>query len=179
VETWILITRKDWAMKVHNPLVLDTFSFVNKGLPVVTKGFESDLTFTMDDLQFYVAYSFVDARRKYNQVQSFVPITPKNKINIDIIYEKEDNFSVAYEGYYVSSMYRDFDTKTKSYFTSGLIVQKHFPHFDLIANCENLFDVRQTRFENIVIPPISDPTFRQIYAPLDGRVFNVALRIKL
>jgi outer membrane receptor for ferrienterochelin and colicins len=178
-ESSLTFNQSFFITQINNPLVLDTFSFVNKGLPVVTKGFESDLTFTMDDLQFYVAYSFVDARRKYNQVQSFVPITPKNKINIDIIYEKEDNFSVAYEGYYVSSMYRDFDTKTKSYFTSGLIVQKHFPHFDLIANCENLFDVRQTRFENIVIPPISDPTFRQIYAPLDGRVFNVALRIKL
>ena len=158
---------------------MDSFSFVNKNLPILTKGFESDLTFASDEWQFYFAYSFVDARRKYNFTQSFVPLTPKSKINIDIIYGKEDDFSVAYEGYYVSSMYRDFDTKTKSYLTNGIIVQKHFPHFDLIANCENLFDVRQTKFEKIVIPPVNHPRFRQIYAPLDGRVFNVALRIKL
>ncbi|HEY5465041.1 MAG TPA: hypothetical protein VIJ95_17390 [Hanamia sp.] len=74
---------------------------------------------------------------------------------------------------------RDYDTKTRSYFTSGLIAQKHFKHFDFIVNCENIFDVRQTRFENIVIPPIINPTFRQLYAPLDGRVFNVAIRLKL
>lgn len=178
-ESSLTFNQSFFITRINNPLVLDTFSFVNKILPILTKGFESDLTFTTDDLQFYVAYSYVDARRKFNLIQSFVPLTPQNKINMDVIYEKEDNFSVACEGYYVSSMYRDFDTKTKSYFTSGLIVQKHFSHFDLIANCENLFDVRQTRFENIVIPPISDPTFRQIYAPLDGRVFNVALRIKL
>ncbi|MGN6541752.1 MAG: TonB-dependent receptor [Ginsengibacter sp.] len=178
-ESSLTFNQSFFITRINNPLVLDTFSFVNKILPILTKGFESDLTFTTDDLQFYVAYSYVDARRKFNLIQSFVPLTPQNKINMDVIYEKEDNFSVACEGYYVSSMYRDFDTKTKSYFTSGLIVQKHFSHFDLIANCENLFDVRQTRFENIVIPPISDPTFRQIYAPLDGRVINVALRIKL
>ena len=178
-ESSLTFNQSFFITRINNPLVLDTFSFVNKILPILTKGFESDLTFTTDDLQFYVAYSYVDGRRKFNLIQSFVPLTPQNKINMDVIYEKEDNFSVACEGYYVSSMYRDFDTKTKSYFTSGLIVQKHFSHFDLIANCENLFDVRQTRFENIVIPPISDPTFRQIYAPLDGRVFNVALRIKL
>jgi iron complex outermembrane receptor protein len=177
-ESSLTFNQSFFITRINNPLVLDTFSFVNKILPIMTKGFESDLTFTTDDLQFYVAYSYVDARRKFNLIQSFVPLTPQNKINIDVIYEKEDNFSVACEGYYVSSMYRDFDTKTKSYFTSGLIVQKHFSHFDLIANCENLFDVRQTRFENIVIHPVSDPTFRQIYAPLDGRVFNVALRIK-
>jgi iron complex outermembrane receptor protein len=178
-ESSLTFNQSFFITRINNPLVLDTFSFVNKILPILTKGFESDLTFTTDDLQFYVAYSYVDARRKFNLIQSFVPLTPQNKINMDVIYEKEDNFSVACEGYYVSSMYRDFDTKTKSYFTSGLIVQKHFSHFDLIANCENLFDVRQTRFENIVIPPISDRTFRQIYAPLDGRVINVALRIKL
>jgi len=178
-ESFITFNQSFFITQINNPLVLDTFSFVNKNEPVLTKGFESNLRLTLDKLQFYVGYSFVDARRKYNTLQSFVPLTPKHKINIDIIYEKEDNFSVAFEGYYVSSMYRDFDTKTKSYFTTGLIGQKHFKHFDLIANCENLFDVRQTRFENIIIPPISNPGFRQIYAPLDGRVFNVALRIKI
>lgn len=178
-ESSLTFNQSFFITQINNPLVLDTFSFVNKSLPILTKGFESDLTFASDEWQVYLAYSLVDARRKYNSIQSFVPLTPKSKINIDIIYEKEDNFSVAYEGYYVSSMYRDFDTKTKSYFTSGIIFQKHFPHFDLIANAENLFDVRQTRFENIVIPPINHPEFRQIYAPLDGRVFNVAVRIKL
>ncbi|MDE3182314.1 MAG: TonB-dependent receptor [Bacteroidota bacterium] len=178
-ESSITFNQSFFITQVNNPLVLDTFNFVNKSEPLLTKGFESDLTLTLDQLQFYVGYSFVDARRKYNTLHSFVPLTPKHKVNIDIIYEKEDNFSIAFEGYYVSSMFRDFDTKTKSYFTAGLIEQKHFKHFDLIANCENLFDVRQTRFENIVVPPISDPKFRQIYAPLDGRVFNVALRIKI
>ncbi|MDE3183136.1 MAG: TonB-dependent receptor [Bacteroidota bacterium] len=178
-ESSFTINQSFFITQINNPLELDTFHFVNKSQPIVTKGFETNLRLTMDELQFFVGYSFVDALRKYNRVQSFVPLTPKNKINIDVIYEKEDDFSIAFEGYYVSSMYRDLDTKTKSYFTTGLIAQKHFKHFDLIANCENLFDVRQTRFENIIIPPISNPTFRQIYAPLDGRVFNVALRIKL
>jgi len=178
-ESSVTINQSFFITQINSPLELDTFHFVNESQPVITKGFETNFRLTMDELQFFIGYSFVDARRKYNTVQSFVPLTPKNKINIDIIYEKEDNFSVAFEGYYISSMFRDMDTKTKSYFTAGLIAQKHFTHFDLIANCENLFDVRQTRFENIVIPPINDPTFRQIYAPLDGRVFNVALRIKL
>ncbi len=178
-ESSFTINQSFFITQINNPLELDTFHFVNKSKPIITKGFETNIRLNLGAFQFFAGYSFIDARRKYNNVQSFVPLTPKNKINIDIIYEKEDNFSVAYEGYYLSSMYRDQDTKTKSYFTSGLIVQKHFTHFDLIANCENIFDVRQTRFENIVIPPITNPTFRQLYAPLDGRVFNVALRIKL
>ena len=31
----------------------------------------------------------------------------------------------------------------------------------------------------IVVPPTDTPTFRQVYAPLDGRVFNIAIRIKI
>jgi iron complex outermembrane receptor protein len=57
--------------------------------------------------------------------------------------------------------------------------QKYFEHFSVIANVENLFDVRQTKFEKIYLPPVSDPTFKQIYAPLDGIVANIAVKIRL
>lgn len=166
-----------FVTQINNPLVLDAFQFVNKNEPVLTKGFESNVRYQLDEFQVFVAYSFVDARRKYDATQSFVPLTPQHKINLDIIYEDEGNYSLAVEGFYISSMFRDYDSKTEDYFTFGLIAQKHFKHITLIANCENIFDVRQTRFENIVIPPTDTPTFRQVYAPLDGRVFNVALRI--
>lgn len=159
--------------------MLEAFNFVNKDQPVVTKGFESNVRYRLDEFQIFAAYAFVDAYREYDSPSSFVPLTPQHKINVDVILEEEESYSFAFEGYYISSMFRDFDTKTKDYFTIGLIAQKQFGHFSIIANIENLFDVRQTRFENIIIPPTDTPTFRQIYAPLEGRVFNVALRIKI
>ena len=165
--------------QINNPLVLDSLQFVSKSLPVVTSGFETNLRLDLDELEFFVAYTYVNARRKYDPTQSIIPLTPKHKINLDIIYEDEDNYSLALEGYYVSSMFRDLDTKTRAYFTVGLIAQKHFKHLSIIANCENLTDVRQTRFENIIIPPTGEPGFRQIYAPLEGRVFNIALRFRI
>jgi outer membrane receptor for ferrienterochelin and colicins len=178
-ESMLSFDQSFFVTQISNPLVLDSFQFVNKNKPIITSGFESNVRLVLDEIQLFVGYTFVDALRKYDTIQSFIPLTPKHKINIDIIYEKENNFSVAFEGYYISDMFRDFDTKTKDYFTIGLIAQKHFKHISFIANCENLFDVRQTRFEDVVIPPIETPTFRQIYAPLNGRVFNLSLRINL
>jgi outer membrane receptor protein involved in Fe transport len=175
----ITFNQSFFTTQINNPLVLETFNFVNKGKPVLARGFESNIRYRLDEFQIFAAYSFVDARRKYDMLQSFVPLTPQHKINLDIIFEEEGNYVLAFEAYYISSMFRDLDTRTKSYVTFGLIAQKNFKHFTLIANCENLFDVRQTRFENIVIPPTDTPTFRQVYAPLDGRVFNVALRINI
>jgi outer membrane receptor for ferrienterochelin and colicins len=178
-ESMLTFNQSFFVTQINNPLVLDTFQFVNKNKPIITAGFESNARLVLDEFQLFIGYTFIDAHRKYDVTQSFIPLTPKHKINSDLIYEVENNFSLAFEGYYLSSMFRDFDTKTKDYFTIGLIAQKHFNHFSIIANCENLFDVRQTRFENIVIPPTDAPTFRQIYAPIIGRVFNVALRIKI
>lgn len=178
-EGFVTLNQSFFLTQITDPLVLNGFQFVNEPKPILTSGFESNVRYTLGDFQVFGGYTFVDARRKYDSMQSFVPLTPKHKINLDFIYEKEDNFSVALEGYYISSMFRDFDTKTKDYFTLGFIAQKHFEHFSIIANCENLFDVRQSRFENMVIPPTGSPTFRQVYAPLEGRVFNVALRITL
>jgi hypothetical protein len=44
---------------------------------------------------------------------------------------------------------------------------------------ENVLDVRQTRFESVVTGPFTQPTFRPLYAPLDGFVGNAALKITL
>ncbi|MDE3145738.1 MAG: TonB-dependent receptor, partial [Bacteroidota bacterium] len=178
-ESSIIINQSFFITQINNPLVLDSINFINKPQPIIASGFETNIRLKMDELQIFVGYVFADARRKYNTVQSFVPLTPKHKINFDLIYEKENDFSIAFEAYYISSMFRDYDINTNPYTTFGLIAQKHFKHFSIIANCENLFDVRQTRFENIIIPPASDPMFRDIYAPLDGRVFNLAVRIKI
>jgi len=178
-ESFITFNQSFFATQISNPLVLDGVTFVSKDKPVVTSGFESNIRYNLDEFQVFLAYTFVNAKRKYDNIQPFVPLTPKHKVNLDIIYEEENNFSVAFEGYYVSSMFRDSDTKTRAYYTIGLIVQKQFKHFTLIANGENLLDVRQTRFEDVVIPPIGNPTFRQLYAPLDGRVFNIAIRFDL
>lgn len=169
-ESFISFNQSFFITQITNPLVLDSFVFVNKYRPILTSGFESNLRYNLDEFQIFVGYTYVNSRRKYNDVQSFVPLTPKHKLTLDIIYEEEGNYSIAFEGYYISSMFRDFDAITKPYFTIGLIAQKHFNHFTLIANGENLLDVRQTRFEDIIIPPIKNPKFRQLYAPFDGRV---------
>ena len=78
-ESLITINQSFFIKQINDPLVLDSFYFVNKIRPLLAKGFETDIHLTINDLQFFVGYSFVDVRRKYNTVQSFVPLTPKIK----------------------------------------------------------------------------------------------------
>ena len=42
---------------------------------------------------------------------------------------------------------------------------------------ENFTDRRQTRFDTIYTGSISNPDFRDIYAPLDGFVMNAGIKL--
>ena len=178
-NVFLTFNQSFFATQINNPLALDTFNFVNKNKPILTTGLESSVRLRWKELKIFAGYTLIDARRKYVTIQTFVPLTPQHKIVTTIVYEKEGNYSIGFEGFYTSTMFRDLDTKTKDYLIIGLMVQKHFKHFSFIANCENILDSRQTRYENMVITSTDNPTFRQVYAPLDGRVFNVAIRIKI
>ena len=68
----------------------------------------------------------------------------------------------------------------RGFWLLGVLGEKMFaPHFSIVLNVENFLDVRQTRFESVVSGPVTQPTFRPLYAPLDGIVANVALKITL
>jgi iron complex outermembrane receptor protein len=47
------------------------------------------------------------------------------------------------------------------------------------VNFENFLDARQTRFGSIYSGTITNPAFKQIYAPVDGRVINAGIKLKL
>lgn len=175
----LTLTQSFFTTQIKNPLVLEGNTFVSQDQPMTTSGSETDFHFIDDEFQIVGAYTYINAKRKYNSTQPFNPLTPKHKLNVDVIYEDEGNYSVAAEGYYLSSMYRDNDTKTSPFFTLGLSLQKYFGKVTVIANLENAFNVKQSNRESLVLPPINDPYFRQIYGPVEGRIFNLALKVSL
>jgi iron complex outermembrane receptor protein len=59
------------------------------------------------------------------------------------------------------------------------MAEKLWEKFSLYINFENFTDTRQTRFDTIYQGSISNPVFRDIYAPLDGFVINGGLKLRL
>jgi iron complex outermembrane receptor protein len=57
--------------------------------------------------------------------------------------------------------------------------EKTWKHFSLFINFENFTGTRQTKFDIIYTGSITNPTFRDIYAPVDGFVVNGGLKIRL
>ncbi|MEO6870056.1 MAG: hypothetical protein ABI168_10445 [Ginsengibacter sp.] len=67
----------------------------------------------------------------------------------------------------------------KAYWLTGFMVEKLWEHLSVFINFENFTDTRQTKFDTIYSGTVSQPTFRDIYAPLDGFVVNGGIKIKL
>jgi len=60
-----------------------------------------------------------------------------------------------------------------------LMAEKIWERFSLFINFENLTDTRQTKFGPIYTGSITNPDFKDIYAPLDGLVVNGGIKLRL
>lgn len=95
------------------------------------------------------------------------------------MYEKEENFRIGLEAFYVGNQILSNGFQTKDYWIFGISVQKWWGKFIPFINFENFTDTRQTRFAPIYSGSAINPDFMEIYAPLDGFVFNGGLKISL
>ena len=59
------------------------------------------------------------------------------------------------------------------------MTEKIWEDFSLFLNFENFLDTKQTKFGAIYTGSISNPEFKDIYAPMDGFVMNGGVKIKL
>ena len=95
------------------------------------------------------------------------------------MYEVEDKIKIGLEAYYYSKQRLNNGTFGKSYWITGLMTEKLWENFSLFLNFENFTDTRQTKFDTIFTGTIDDPTFKDIYAPVDGFVVNGGIKIRL
>lgn len=155
------------------------YRFYNIGGYVDSKGAETNLKIKYDDLSLFLGYTYTDAKVHENGHTYRKVLTPEHRFNAVLMYEIEDSWRAGYELYYVGKQRLTDGMTGKDYITMGIMVQKIWEKFTLYANFENFTDRRQTRFDTIYTGSISQPEFRDIYAPLDGFVANFGVIFKL
>src|SRR5215212_4784691 len=127
----------------------------------------------------YAGYTFTIAERKYLIVNQFVPLTPKNRFAFTLVKELEDKWRFGLEGSYTGKQYRDNETRTPGYLFTAAMIERNFgKYLSLVLNCENLFDYLQSNHEALFTSSITDPVFKPLWAPIDGRVINFSVRVK-
>jgi outer membrane receptor for ferrienterochelin and colicin len=182
-EVTLAFNQSFYITQINHPLVAFTppglVYFYTETKPILTKGFETWVQITYDELEAYIGYTLADAKKKYDAVNPFLDLSARNKFATVISYEFSKRFRACIEAAYTGKQYLEDGSQSPSFpFVAGMI-RYDINRFSFVLNCENFFDYRQTKKESIVIPPTTNPAFRQLWAPIDGRVVNLSVKIKL
>jgi iron complex outermembrane receptor protein/outer membrane receptor for ferrienterochelin and colicins len=171
--------------RINRPLVLENDGvnsfFVNASEPVLSKGFETNVKLIFkEDFKLFAGYTFTDAKAKYLVGNQFLPLLPKNKLNLALIYEKENNFKFGLEGYFTDKQFLYDGSQTPSFWEFGFMVEKTmWKHFSFFINFENFTDTRQSNYKRVVNGPNNNPTFDEIWTHTEGFTVNGGVKIKM
>jgi len=169
--------------RINNPLVLTLLSngyydyLQPKGF-IDTKGIETNVKLTYKNLKLFIGYTFADVRQHYSTTTEY-PLVAKHRLNNVLVYEIEGKLKAGFEAYYYSQQKLNDGATGKAYWLTGFMIEKLWKYFSIFANFENFTDTRQTKFDTIYTGTITNPVFRDIYAPVDGFVLNGGFKIKL
>ena len=170
--------------RINDPLVLSSsgreFAFVQPGGFVDTEGVEFNMKWSYGHLKLFVGYTHANVEQHNDGEVSEFPLVAKHRLNNVLMYEKHGNFWIGLEAYYFSPQKLGDGSTGDSYWITGLMTEKRISeHFSLFLNFENFLDTRQTAFDTIYTGSLTNPEFRDIYAPVDGFVINGGVKINL
>ena len=168
---------------LSNPLVLQNngsnYEFTNANGYTKSLGAETFFKFGFYDFVLFVGYTYTDATNHFGGNRSYVTLTPKHSLKGDLLYALPGKWRIGVDYELKSSQTLSNGKHTPSFWTYGAVVEYYYKNFTFFGNVENVFDYRQTRQENLILGSNNTPQFTEVWAPLDGFVFNFGLKIKL
>jgi outer membrane receptor for ferrienterochelin and colicins len=170
--------------QIDNPILLTQLTngdlqYLQPGGDLNTEGMETNVKLTYGYFKLFLGYTLADVTQHTNSIVSAYPLVSKNRLNNVLVYEVEGKFKIGVEAYYFSPQQLNDGTTGRGYWLAGLMAEKIWERFSLFVNFENLTDTRQTKFGAIYTGSMTNPDFKDIYAPLDGLVVNGGIKLKL
>jgi outer membrane receptor for ferrienterochelin and colicins len=170
--------------KVNNPILLrplmnGDLQYQQPEGNLNTKGLETNIKLTYADFKLFLGYTLADVKQNSAGVTTGYPLVSRHRLNNVLMFEAEDKWKVGLEAYYFSPQQLNDGATGKGYWTAGFMAERIWERISLFINFENLTDTRQTKFDTIYTGSITNPVFRDIYAPLDGYVVNGGIKVRL
>ena len=112
-----------------------------------------------------------------------VPLLSRHRIGGDLMLEREGVYRIGIEGIYYGRQALDDDpyrSHSKPYFYTMAIAMRQFGPLEIVANFENLLDIRQTDYQSLLrpTPTVGGRWTTDVWAPLEGFMANVAVRLR-
>jgi outer membrane receptor for ferrienterochelin and colicins len=166
--------------QLFDPLILtqdgnNQFLFVNADGKTDSKGLETNIKFSYDDFKLYLQYAYIDAELDYDGIKRQKPITPRHNAGGILMYES-GKWRLGYEVYFTGGQTLFDLSPVEDYWTMGLLVSRQIEKLNVFVNFENFTDTRLSKFQDTVVPPHTNPSFPEIWAPTDGFIFTAGLK---
>ena len=171
----------------ENAPVVGALTLTNSPIPTQTRGASFFAVYNQEPFAVTALYSYTRSTEWSPELARRVEtaLTPRHAAGVDIAFEEDEiGTRVGLEIFYTGRQRLDDDpyrAVSVPYTTIGLLVEQRIGSATLFMNAEDLTNVRQTRFDPLLLPA-QDPTGRWTtpeWAPLEGRMLNAGLRIHL
>ncbi len=179
INQMFFLTRLKDALVLRDNVAQDGYFFESADGNILSSGFETNLKLSYGSIKFYGNYAFIHTELLYDNIDNQKPLTPKHNAGFVLMYEDEKKWSIGYELYYIGSQFDDMYETKPDYWMMGFMVMRYFDKLSLFINFENFTNVIQSDYEPLVLPPSSNPSFPDIWAPSEGFVFNGGIKIKI
>lgn len=150
-----------------------------------TRGAEMTARYRWNDITVRGSYVYVDAREPDPSGIGHrrVPQTPKHTAGLVAMWEQHGRGRIGLEAYYTGRQQLDdnpYRNRSKRYVEIGALAEITLGKVSLFVNAENILNVRQTRYDPILLPARA-PDGRwttEAWAPTDGFVANAGVRLR-
>ena len=160
----------------------DVYSIFNLAGPTRNRGVELLATYRKAPFTVTSTYTYVRTSELEPAGRLEVPLTPRHNFGVVGMWEKEGTSRVGLECYYTGQQrleYNPYRDVSRPYVLVGIMGEhKVAAHVKLFLNLENLTNVRQTKWDPLLLRTReSDGRWTvDAWAPLDGRVLNGGAR---
>ncbi|MCI0432498.1 MAG: TonB-dependent receptor [Gemmatimonadetes bacterium] len=174
------------AVAVESALGASLARLINLDGTTRTRGTELLVRYRREPWGITVSHTYLDATEPApdgNRRQR-VPLTPRHMAGLVAVHEREGEGRAGLELYFTGKQSLDgnpYRTSSAPYVIVGVLLEKRFGRVRAFLNLENLTDTRQTRHHPVVLPApgLFGRRTTDSWAPLEGRVFNGGVRVRL
>ncbi len=180
----LFINHAFFLTQISSPVIANEMAngdilFNNASKSVISKGFDTYIRAVIHSWEIYLGYTYTIAERKYLLQNQFMPLTPKHRMAFTVVRDfEEKGWRLGLEGSYNGGQYRFDGSTTPAYFFTAAMIEKKFgKKVSIVLNGENLLDFRQSQKEALYTGTVTNPAFSPLWAPIDGRVINLSLKV--
>lgn len=150
-----------------------------------TRGAEVLLRYRWDELTLTGSYVYVDATEPNPEGpgRREIPLTPRHTAGMVAMWEQHGKGRLGFEAYYTGRQQLEnnpYRSQGRPYLELGILGELFFGSTSVFINLENLLNVRQTKYDPMVLPQRA-PDGRwtvDAWAPTDGFVANAGVRLR-